>query len=107
MVAGQDFFALVNGFLGLIAGAAWGSHYGVVGLLIGGIAGFPVGFLAGHLYHMLVLDITGDWIAGLVKRKSRFGVPLFIAYLLAKLGLGYLLLRLVFGWLRSNRRKAR
>ena len=110
MVNGSDFFALCSSFLGAVGGAAWGSRYGLVGELIGGIAGLPLGFVTGSLYHTVVFDLIGEWAAGLVKRGSRIGVPVFVAWYLIQLALwlGLLLLLVVLpvrGWLASARRE--
>jgi hypothetical protein len=96
--------------LGAVGGAAWGSRYGLVGALIGGITGLPLGFVIGSLYHAVVLDLIGEWAAGLVERGSRIGVPVFVAWYLIQLALllGLLLLLVVLparGWLASARQQ--
>src|SRR5262245_16639284 len=106
MVNGSDFFAVCSSLLGAVGGAAWGSRYGLVGELIGGIAGLPLGFVAGSLYHTVVFDLIGEWAAGLVRQGRRFGVPIFVAWYLIQLALGFGLLLLfvllpVRAWLAS------
>ena len=60
MGIGSDFFAVCSSLLGAVSGTAWGSRYGLVGELIGGIAGLPLGFVAGSIYHAVVFDLFGE-----------------------------------------------
>jgi hypothetical protein len=82
-----------------------------VGELIGGIAGLPLGLVTGSLYHAVVFDLIGEWAVGLMKRGSRIGTPIFIAWYFAQLALGFglllLLLLLVGGRLARDRRGPR
>jgi hypothetical protein len=112
MVTGSDLIPLTCGLLGAVGGAAWGSRYGLVRELIGGIAGLPLGFVTGSLYHSVVFDLIGGWAAGLVERRRRIGVPIFVAWYLIQLALvfGLLLLLVVLpvrGWLARERRAPR
>jgi hypothetical protein len=108
MVNGSDFFALCSSLLGAVGGVAWGRRYGLVGELIGGIAGLPLGFVTGSLYYAEVFDLIGEWAAGLVRQGRRIGVPVFVAWYLTQLALLFGLLVLlvllpVRGWLASAR----
>jgi hypothetical protein len=106
MVSGRELLALCACLVGSVAGARWGSRYGGAGEAFGGIAGLSLGFATGCLYHEFVLKRAGEWAAGLVERRRRFGVAIFTAYLLAKwaiwFGLVLGLSWLVLGWLMRD-----